>query len=697
MSRTVHRSPTPRLAAGMGVSLALCLAPATVVAAAPSPAPDTDPLRPVVENGVMASVFTDRSTWIRQELWVETEFDSDGDGVLDRMHVDVTRPGETEDGLDVPVIYETSPYYAGGNPVENWSVDHELGQPPEGPPPYVDRAARSTSPVISTSHVNTWVPRGFAVVHSESPGTGLSTGCPSTGAANESLAPKAVIDWLNGRARGFTSLEGDEEVTADWSTGKVGMTGTSYNGTLPIGVATTGVAGLEAIVPVAAISDWYDYYRANGLVVAPGGYQGEDADILAAYVHTRPDRSVCAEQIEAMQTAQDRATGDRNDFWDERDYLADVGNISAATLIAHGLADWNVKASQATNLWSELQDRDVPSQLYLHQGGHGGPPPDLMMNRWFSRYLYGVENGVEQDPPAWVAREGVPRLEPTPYASWPVPGSRGVDLGMAGDGAHEGQLQIFARADDVQTVTDDATVRALQLASATSSEHRLLFRSRPLVQPVHLSGEPEVTITLSTDRPAVNLSTAIVATAADGTHQIVTRGFADPQNHADLRGVGAPLRPGEQVEVSFAYEPIDRVVPAGSTLSVMFYSSDHDYTIRPAPGSRLQIDLGRTVSTLPVVGGPLALAVATDDVPAYTVALVDRADAQGALNERDRVRLTRSLDRALTFAAEGKAYPALRHLEEFVRAAGGIPDPVVRQDLLDAAAELRAMIEEGEL
>ena len=39
--------------------------------------------------------FADPATWIRQPLWVETEFDSDGDGKLDRMHVDVTRPAQT--------------------------------------------------------------------------------------------------------------------------------------------------------------------------------------------------------------------------------------------------------------------------------------------------------------------------------------------------------------------------------------------------------------------------------------------------------------------------------------------------------------------------------------------------------------------------------------------------------------------------
>ncbi|GIS01015.1 MAG: hypothetical protein CM15mP102_18350 [Flavobacteriales bacterium] len=46
------------------------------------------------------------------------------------------------------------------------------------------------------------------------------------------MAPKAVIDWLNGRAKGYRSREGSEEEIAFWSTGKVGMIGTSYNGTL---------------------------------------------------------------------------------------------------------------------------------------------------------------------------------------------------------------------------------------------------------------------------------------------------------------------------------------------------------------------------------------------------------------------------------------------------------------------------------
>ena len=146
------------------------------------------------------------------------------------------------------------------------------------------------------------MPRGYAVVLGESIGTFNSDGCPDVGGPCETLGTKAVIDWLNGRARGFDAA--GNQVTADWTTGAVGMIGVSYNGTLPNQVATTGVEGLETIVPISAISSWYDYYRANGLVVAPhsrrrasatNDFLGEDTDVLGA-IHRRPahDHRQCA-------------------------------------------------------------------------------------------------------------------------------------------------------------------------------------------------------------------------------------------------------------------------------------------------------------------------------------------------------------------------------------------------------------------
>ena len=239
--------------------------------------------------------------------------------------------------------------------------------------------------------LNQWVARGFAVVHSEAPGTGLSSGCPTVGDTPERYAPAAVINWLNGRAKGFTTKTGNVEVKAtSWSTGKVGMMGTSYEGTLPLAAATTGVKGLEVVIPVSPNTTYYHYYRTNGLVRSPGGYLGEDVDVLYDFIasgdtanRARCD-SIWKNGIFAGPKGQDRASGDMNRFWLDRDLLLHVKNIKAAVLLAHGLNDYNVVPEHSTRIYDEMVREKKPVSIYLHQGGHGGNPPAEQVNRWFS-------------------------------------------------------------------------------------------------------------------------------------------------------------------------------------------------------------------------------------------------------------------------------------------------------------------------
>ncbi len=189
------------------------------------------------------------------------------------------------------------------------------------------------------------------------------------------------------------------------------MIGTSYPGSLAEGVATTGVEGLEAIVAISAIPNWYDYYRANGMVHAPINSQGEDADVLADAVYTRADelppgpRTICRSVIDGLAANEDRVTGDYSAFWNDRNYMKDVGNVHAAVLVAHGNNDWSVPTKNFDEFYEAVKGLGVPHMLYLHQDGHGGSPPDDMLNRWFTRYLWGVQNGVENLPKAYVVRE----------------------------------------------------------------------------------------------------------------------------------------------------------------------------------------------------------------------------------------------------------------------------------------------------
>ncbi len=576
--------------------------------------------RPYFENGEAQVVpaFASTENWIREDLWVETDFDTDGDGKLDRMHVDVTRPLETNNGLRLPVIYESSPYYAGtaGNDTDLfWNVKQELGIVPDAPK-HVEVNQIVKRPIISNSQVKTWVPRGYIVVHSCSPGTGLSDGSPTVGGTNESLAPKSVIEWLTGKDNGYTSREGKEKVFAFWSTGNVGMTGTSYNGTLPIAAATTGVEGLKAIIPVAPNTSYYHYYRSNGIVRSPGGYLGEDIDVLYEFIHSGdPEKRAFGNKTvrdDLMRAHMDRATGDYNEFWASRDYLNQMGPMKAALLMSHGFNDWNVMPEHSYRIYSKAREMGIPSQIYYHQGGHGGPPPISMMNRWFTRYLFEIENGVENDPKAWIVREGESRSEPTAYADFPNPTAEPVVLYLKKGGNDAGTLSTNKSSKKKESLIDNVNYTGEYLARIKSSDHRLLYTSPTLKSDLHLSGITELSIRLASSKPAANLSVWLVSLPWEDAENgeiydnIITRGWADPQNSSSLTE-SKPLEPGTFYNLRFDLQPDDQIIRAGQRLGLMIFSSDQEFTLHPKPGTVLTIDLRATQLVLPIVGGADAL------------------------------------------------------------------------------------------
>ncbi|EHR62458.1 Xaa-Pro dipeptidyl-peptidase [Saccharomonospora cyanea] len=552
--------------------------------------------QPVFADGQAQPVYNPADV-VREHVWVEAGVDSDHDGVEDVVHVEVVRPRATDDGLRVPVVYQVSPYYAGGNPITNHDVDRELYVPGK---PLAD---------ITWRYQDYFLARGFAVVYAESLGTGRSTGCPTTGGENETRGAASVIDWLNGRAEA-RDADGNR-MSAHWTTGRTAMMGVSYNGTLPNAVATTGVEGLETIVPIAAISNWYDYYRENGAVVAPGGFQGEDADVLAEYVYTRADQEICRPVIERLEKEQDRLTGDYSSFWDERNYLDDVHRVEASVLAVHGLSDWNVTVSQVAEWWDALAEHGVERAIWLHQSGHADPYSLrkqewlTMLNRWFSHYLYDIDNGVEAEPRATIQREDGSW---TQEADWPAPGTDDATLRLGPGGDRQGALGAdrFRGRPVVERLTDDAGEKVEDLVNAAASEHRLSYSTEAANAPVRLSGTPSVRLRLEFDRPAANVTAVLVDRAPDGSSHVITRGWADPQNRHGLSRTKA-LRPGVPYWLSFDLQPQDYLVAEGHRLEFVLLSSDHDFTLRPAPGTGVGLDVSRSTVTVPVVGGDESL------------------------------------------------------------------------------------------
>lgn len=533
-----------------------------------------------VSTNLFARVVVD------EKLFVESTVDTDGDGAFDRIYITVSR----EQGLrNIPAIYTISPYSLGGNDVPNHNVD--LNFLPQDDAHFFAAQTMKRTSFLANKFVKQLeleaLERGYAKVSAHSVGTGYSQGCPTVGDQSETLAAKSVIDWLGGRAKAFD--ESGNEVRAEWSNGMVGMHGVSYNGTLPNMVATTGVEGLKAIVPVAAISNWYDYYRANGLVVGPGGYIGEDVDVLGAYI---VKKGKCSEVIQQLTRDMGREHGDFSPFWQERNYLDKAKAVKAAVFIMHGQSDWNVRQLHAIQWWEAL-DGVVPRRMWLHRGGHGYPERSDVMTEiwdWYDHFVKGIDNGVESRSPVEVeSPEGVYSRQ----NAWPHESTdeRRFYLNAnhvfseAADQTSYGEFEDFGR-----TISVD---RMVQNPTAEHKTHRS-YLTAPLASDTLMSGTPRVQLALSVlNRKAANVSVVLVDYDGAGRGTIVTRGWIDPQNHSSF-AQGELLVQQQTYKLVFKIEPKQYLFKSGHKIGFIVTSTDFEHTLRPKSGTLLRLEEGES-------------------------------------------------------------------------------------------------------
>ena len=74
---------------------------------------------------------------------------------------------------------------------------------------------------------------------------------------------------------------------------------------------------------------------------------------------------------------------------------------------------------------------------------------------------------------------------------------------------------------------------------------------------------------------------------------MVTRGWLDPQNRTSPSR-SERVRPGERYDLRSDLQPDDHVFKAGNRIGLVVVSTDHDYTIRPNPGTQFGLSGPRT-------------------------------------------------------------------------------------------------------
>lgn len=574
---------------------------------------------------------------IRESVWVDTGLDADGDGRGDRVAADIVRPAEpARQGRKVPVIMDASPYYSccgRGNESQRKTYD-----------------AHGRVVQMPLFYDNYFVPRGYAFVGVDLSGTNRSDGCVDVGGRFEIQSAKAVVDWLNGRARAYTGRTGGTPVKAGWTNGRTGMIGKSWDGTIANGVAATGVKGLKTIVPISAISSWYDYYFAEGAPLYDGG-----PDELAGYVESTGAQAHCAAVREKLADGSP-PSGDWTPLWTERDYVQDADEVRASVFLVHGMQDLNVRTRHVGQWWDALARNGVERKIWLSQTGHVDPFDFRRgawvdtLHRWFDHELLGYDNGVDREPMADIERH--PDQWVT-SAAWPPHGTRAAVLRpAAGDRAGVGTLGLRPAA-GTETFTDDPRLSETDWAAhvTTSTPEKAGFLTVPLSHAVRLSGSSRVTVTATPTTTSAHLSAVLVdigpdtirdyadraegiATLTDRTcwgestagdsacfkkteaktaavdYTVVSRGWADLGHHA-WPADGVPLVPGRAYTITLDLAATDHVVPAGHRLALIIAGTDKDLIDPPSTTPTLTVDLSRTTAKVPLVGGAAAFGRAT--------------------------------------------------------------------------------------
>ena len=603
-------------------------------------------------NGKSLATFTSHDA-IREVVYVESRVDTDKDGLPDLVKVSIIRP--RYEGK-IPAVMTASPYHQGTNDkasdkaLYNMNVDLEVKEPhtiqvevpqlelvdPVGSAELVDEAEETLTHINSSYTLNDYLlPRGYANLYVSGVGTKDSQGLMTNGNYQQIEAYKNVIDWLNGRCRAFTDHTRKRQVKADWSNGKVATTGISYLGTMSNGLATTGGDGLEVIIAEAGVSSWYNYYRENGLVTSPGGYPGEDFDSLAELTYSRNllggdylhHNAAHQADLDRVKKELDRASGDYNQFWHDRNYLLHADRVQAEVVFTHGSQDWNVKPLHVFNMFQALP-ASIKKHLFYHNGAH------VYLNNWqsidfresmnalLSKKLLGYDSSYELPTVIWQDNTG--------EQSWTSLDDFGNQTSQRTFSLGDGEKVIQNRyetkdyerygkayptflsdlyQDKAQQVTIDLPIEEdlhlngkarlhLRLHSSTNkgllSAQLLELGSKKYLQPY-----PAVLSVRTLDNGRYHMLDNLTELPfKEAGQRVISKGYLNLQNRHDLLEVEA-VTPGEWMEFDFDLQPTIYKLEKGATLRLVLYTTDFEITVRDQTDYQLTIDLAQSSLHLP--------------------------------------------------------------------------------------------------
>jgi predicted acyl esterase len=460
---------------------------------------------------------------------------------------------------------------------------------------------------------------GYVVCRADVRGTGTSEGVAEDEYPEiEQRDMNEVIAWL---------------ASQDWSTGNVGMYGTSYSGFNSIQVAMTRPPALKAIIPIYATDDRYadDVHYFGGALKAldlldyPTYMTGLNALPPVPSLYGDGWRAAWEQRVHdnepwVIRWLEEQTFGP---YWQHGSLRPDYGAIQAATMIVAGWADGYTNNSLRT-----MAAMTCPRRLILGPWAHAstetslpGPNVDLTpeMLRWWDRWLKGIDNGIDREPaillfarrstkpqPDLTEVRGEWRYEP----GWPL--DRGTEVPMPfGNAIAVGRSS--SDPDELEVRGDVGWTAWISCAGhlpfGQPQDQRpdeawsAVIEWPPLSEELEILGHPRVEVTVTSSAPVAFLSAKLCDVFPDGTSALVTRGLLN-LSHRESREWPSPLEPGTPYRAEVELEVTSWIFEPGHRIRLDLAGSDWPNAWPPPAAATLTFERGRSALILPGVNGP---------------------------------------------------------------------------------------------
>lgn len=382
-----------------------------------------------------------------------------------------------------------------------------------------------------------------------------------------------------------------------WCTGSVGIIGISWGGFNGLQIAARRPPELKAVISLCSTDDRYadDVHYMGGCLL--GSEMLEWASTMLAFNAQPPDprfrpdwREVWLERMEKTPPYIEAwlAHRRRDEFWKHGSVCEDFAAIAAPVYAVGGWQDAYTNAVPRL-----LAGLTCPRKGLIGPWSHGypevaapGPQIGFLQEclRWWDRWLKGIENGIMDEPMLtvwmqesvsprsfydyrpgrWVAESSWPspnistqtlylhgrRLTPAPNPLTTEPPNPLTTTGSQHCGQASGMWCPYGKPGDCPT--DQRPDDGLSLT----------FDSDPLDSPQEIFGFPEVTLTLSADKPNALVAVRLCDVAPGGESLLVSWGLLN-LTHRESHERPSPLEPGRVYTVAVRLNVIAHSLPAG--------------------------------------------------------------------------------------------------------------------------------------